>query len=100
MGERTPARVPCRLYRLELVGQDRPGIMRELSVSLADRGVSIEELETEITSGAMSAEHLFKVNALLLVPDTVPAEQLQKGLEALANEFIVDLTPDEGASIQ
>ncbi|HEY5306990.1 MAG TPA: ACT domain-containing protein, partial [Casimicrobiaceae bacterium] len=87
MGERAPARVPCRLYRLELVGQDRPGIMRELSVSLADRGVSIEELETEITSGAMSAEHLFKVNALLLVPDTLPAEQLRKGLEALANEF-------------
>jgi len=100
MGERAPARVPCRLYRLELVGQDRPGIMRELSVSLADRGVSIEELETEITSGAMSAEHLFKVNALLLVPDTLPAEQLRKGLEALANEFIVDITLDEGTSIQ
>jgi methionyl-tRNA formyltransferase len=99
MGERAPVRVPCRLFRLELVGQDRPGIMRELSVSLADRGVSIEELQTEITSGAMSAEHLFKVNALLLVPDTLAADALRRGLEALANEFIVDIAPEDGTAM-
>src|SRR5262245_29543409 len=50
-----------RLVHLELVGQDRPGIMRDLSGALAERSVSIDELHTEIASAAMSAENLFKV---------------------------------------
>jgi methionyl-tRNA formyltransferase len=94
--EGAAARVPCRLLRLELVGQDRPGIMRELSVSLANRGISIEELHTQITSAAMSAEHMFKVDALLLVPNTITADEMRRGLEALANEFMVDIALDEG----
>jgi glycine cleavage system regulatory protein len=80
-----------RVVRLELVGQDRPGIMRDLSAALAERGVSIDELHTEIASAAMSAENLFKVNAALVVPDTLSDEALRRGLEALANEMMVDI---------
>jgi len=85
-----------RFVRLELVGHDRPGIVRDLSGSLAQRGVSIEELHTEIVSAAMSAEHLFKVKALLAVPEALPNEELRRGLEALANEMMVDLALGEG----
>ena len=80
-----------RVVRLELVGHDRPGIVRELSGSLAQRGVSIDELHTEIVSAAMSGEHLFKVKALLFVPESLPNDELRRGLEALANEMMVDL---------
>jgi predicted amino acid-binding ACT domain protein len=45
-------------------GNDRPGIVRDLSGSLARRGVSIEELYTEVVSAAMSANQLFKVSPL------------------------------------
>src|SRR6185295_5548484 len=76
-----------RVVKLEGVGHDRPGIVRDLSGSLAERGVSIEELHTEIVSGAMSAEHLFKVKAVLLVPKSVSNDDLRRGLEALANEM-------------
>ena len=86
-----------RMVKLELVGHDRPGIVRDLSTSLAERGVSIQELHTEIVSAAMSAEHLFKVKALLLVPETLPNEALQSGLEALANEMMVDIALGESA---
>lgn len=90
-----------RLVRLELVGHDRPGIVRDLSSALAQRGVSIEELHTEIVSGAMSAEHLFKVKAELLVPKTVSNDDVRRALEALANEMMVDVelgSTDEGAA--
>ena len=80
-----------RLVRLELVGQDRPGIMRDLSAALAQRGVSIDELHTEIASAAMSAENLFKVKAALVVPETLSDKDLRRGLEALANEMMVDI---------
>ena len=87
-----------RLVKLELVGQDRPGIVRDLSTSLAELGVSIQELHTEIVSAAMSAERHFKVNALLVVPDVLHNDALRTGLEALANEMMVDIALAEQAA--
>ena len=43
---------PKRLLSLDLVGQDRPGIVREISQVLAQHGVSIEELITDCESGS------------------------------------------------
>ena len=88
----TPAPAAAlRRVKLELVGHDRPGIVRDLSGSLAQRGVSIEELETQVASAAMSGESLFKVKAVLAVPEGLPNDELRRGLEALANEMMVDV---------
>jgi glycine cleavage system regulatory protein len=86
-----------RRVRLELVGHDRPGIVRDLSGSLAQRGVSIEELETHVSSAAMSGESLFKVKAMLAVPASLPDAELRRGLEALANEMMVDVELGDAA---
>lgn len=86
-----------RRLKLELVGQDRPGIVRDISRALADLGVSIEELETELSSAAMSGEHLFNAKAVLIVPPEVRTAQLRTVLEALANELMVDVSLAESA---
>src|SRR5512142_2859395 len=44
-GAAAPAARPTRV--VELVGLDRPGIVREISRVLAERGVNIEELVTD-----------------------------------------------------
>ena len=80
-----------RQVRLEVVGQDRPGIVRELSGCLARRGVSIEELHTEVASAPMSAERLFRVKALLDLPEGFTDDALRRDLEALANEMMVGI---------
>jgi methionyl-tRNA formyltransferase len=98
VSDAAPAAGGRRMVRLELVGHDRPGIVRDLSASLAERGVSIEELRTEIGSAAMSGEHLFKVKALLAVPTALADRELRRGLEALANEMMVDLALGEAAT--
>jgi len=82
---------PRRPIRLALVGHDRPGIVRELSGRLAARGVSIEELHTEIASAAMSGERMFKVEALLTVPQALTDDELKRDLETVANELMVDI---------
>jgi len=84
-----------RRVRLELVGHDRPGIVRDLSAALAKLGVSIEELHTQVASAAMSGDDLFKVKALLAVPGGVENAALRQALEALANEMMVDLEAAE-----
>ena len=97
-GQPTPQRTDSRMLRLELVGHDRPGIISDISRELANCGISIEELDTEIVSGAMFGGNLFQVKALLLVPVTVATEELRRVLEALANELMVDITLDDSAT--
>ncbi len=94
MGDSSAASAGHRIVRLELVGNDRPGIVRDLSGSLARRGVSIEELHTEVVSAAMSADQLFKVKALLAVPMALADDDLKRELEALATEMMVDVELD------
>jgi glycine cleavage system regulatory protein len=76
---------------LELVGHDRPGIVRDVSRVLAAQQVSIVELETERVAGSFSGEAMFKTRAELLLPAGLDADKLRGSLESLANEMMVDL---------
>lgn len=80
-----------RALRLELVGNDRPGIVRDIARVLAGQQVNIEELETDVTSAPMSGELLFRATAHLSVPASVTPDALRQLLEALAGELMVDL---------
>ena len=86
-----PAAASGRALRLELVGNDRPGIVRDISRALAAQQVNIEELETDVTSAPMTGELLFRARAELHVPAAVTVEDLRQQLEALAGELMVDL---------
>jgi glycine cleavage system regulatory protein len=85
-----------RTMALELVGNDRPGIVRDISRLLAERGVNIEELETELTSAPSSGDPLFRARARLRTPPTVALDELRRVLELVAHDLMVDLTLDEG----
>jgi glycine cleavage system regulatory protein len=80
---------------LSLVGQDRPGIVHDVSHALASRGINIEELSTECSSASWSGEMLFHATARLHVPRQVSTDDLREVLEGLANELMVDIALDE-----
>ncbi|MDF2182640.1 ACT domain-containing protein [Neptuniibacter sp. CAU 1671] len=77
---------------LELVGHDKPGIVRDISRALASRNINVERLNTELVSGSMSAELLFKARAELHVPADTDLDDLQEALEAIASDLMVDIT--------
>lgn len=81
-----------RILKLEMTGADRPGIVRELSSGLAERGVSIEDLHTEIQSSDGTPQ--FKVQATLLVPPQLSDDTLRKVLESLAHQMMMDIGLD------
>lgn len=87
-----------RMLKLELVGPDRPGIVRQLSSSLAERGVSIEDLHTEIVNKTEAEHHVFKVHALLVVPQSLSDDTLRGVLEGLASELMLDIGLDVHAA--
>ena len=80
--------------RLDLVGQDHPGIIRDISRVLARHQVNIDELETDLSSAPMSGELLFRARAHLQVPSTVSPDELRRQLELLAGELMVDVSLD------
>ena len=98
VAERTDVQVRslgAREFSLELVGQDRPGIVRDITRILARQHINVEELETECQDASMSGENLFIANARILVPAEASLETLQNELEDLANELMVDIKLEE-----
>ena len=77
---------------LQVNGQDRPGIIRDVSRILAERGINVEKLESEVKSAAMSGEHMFWARAHLVAPSDVDLADLRARLERLSGELMVDLT--------
>jgi glycine cleavage system regulatory protein len=82
----------ARLSVLEIVGQDRPGIVRQISHALASFGVNVEELHTECASAAMSGETLFKARATLSIPESCDTAQIRQKLEKIAEDLIVEIS--------
>ncbi|MDB5674429.1 MAG: amino acid-binding protein [Sphingomonas bacterium] len=80
------------MLRLELVGQDRPGIVREVATVLAGLGVNIEDFDTSIEPGAQSGLPLFRAAARLLVPTGTSTDAVGAALEAISGEIMVDFT--------
>jgi glycine cleavage system regulatory protein len=87
-------RESVRLH-LELLGADHPGIVAEVSAALADRGVSIEELTTDVREAPMAGGTLFEARAVLNASPTTSAETLGSMLEGLADELMVEIRLSE-----
>lgn len=84
-----------REFRLEMVGQDRSGIVRDITHLLANYDINLEAWESRIESASMSGETLFIASAVVHVPDTVDLALLQDDFEELANELMVDIKLSE-----
>ncbi|NRA07085.1 MAG: ACT domain-containing protein [Myxococcales bacterium] len=82
---------------LELVGHDRPGIVREIAAALAVRGINVEEFESHCTSAPMSGEVLFHARAELRVPESQSLEEVRATLEKIGNDLMVDVSLEPSA---
>jgi glycine cleavage system regulatory protein len=85
-------------YVLQVMGLDRPGIVKEVSHALATRNINVLELDTHISSAPMTGEPLFNASALVAAPTSANIDELCDQLDAIANELTVeiDLKPQQG----
>lgn len=88
------ARETVRLH-LELLGADHPGIVAEVSAALAEHGVSIEELTTEVREAPMAGGTLFEARAILSAASSTSTDTLGSMLEGLADELMVEIRLSE-----
>ena len=80
-----------RLASLDLVGSDRPGILREVSAVLATHGLNVEDLTSERTEAPMGGGKIFQMRAVASVPEAVDLRAVQADLEKLAADLMVEL---------
>lgn len=77
---------------IEIVGNDRPGIVSQISNAFAQRSVNVEELTTEIRSAPMSGEPLFVARARVCIPSDCDVADLRSDLELIAADLMVDIS--------
>ncbi len=91
--EGTDAEAPddARTLAMEIFGVDHPGIVHEVSHALAQRGISIDELNTETRSAPMAGGTVFEARATLRIPAQVTLGDLEADMERLAGALAVDI---------
>jgi glycine cleavage system regulatory protein len=92
-----PVHSPGYPLSIEVVGQDRPGIVREVTAVLSRLGVNIEDFVSSTQKSAWSGEPIFRCEARVRVPTETGFEQVQSALEAISGEIMVDLAVTRGS---
>ncbi len=85
----------ARVLNLHLIGHDRPGIVRDISRALVQRGVNVIDFHTEVISAPMTGEPLFQADAILHANPDTPLDDLRDSLDRIANELDLDLHLEE-----
>ncbi len=78
--------------QLNLVGQDRPGIVSQVTEVLRRLNSNIERFETRIESAPHSGEQLFHMDAQVRLPRQLSMGDLQQVLEDISSEVMVDVS--------
>ena len=81
-----------RTITVELLGNDHPGMLHELSAALAAHQVTIVDLWSDTRQAPMAGGQLFEARVLAHAPADSDPAAVRAALEALAQEIQVDLT--------
>lgn len=90
--EKSAGAADQRTVSLDLVGNDRPGIVRALSGVYNRHGLSISKMATDTYDAPHVGGRIFDAKLTATVPDGTDLDQLQADLEKLANEIQVDVS--------
>ncbi|MCU0778196.1 MAG: hypothetical protein MUF86_11085 [Akkermansiaceae bacterium] len=81
-----------RTLHVEVVGNDRPGIVRELTAAVAGAGGNVEELTTGLESAPMSGHPMFRAKGVISIPENAEPSVLTAAIETLGGDLTVDVT--------
>ena len=81
-----------QVANIEIVGQDRQGIVSQISAAFAEFKANVESLDTECKSAPMSGEKLFEAKARVCIPAECDLNELRDKLEEIAADLMVDVS--------
>jgi len=85
------AAAKLRPFEIELVGQDRPGLVHEIAYVLASQGINVEELSTSLSTAAMFGTPMFQARIRASIPEHMDVLEVRRRLEQLAADLMADI---------
>ena len=89
--EESPAQEKRTTLTVDVIGNDRPGIVRELAAAIANAGGNVEELTTGLESAPMSGHPLFRSHWVISIAEAADEALLFAAIEGLGGDLSVDL---------
>lgn len=83
-----------QFLKFVITGNDRPGIVRELSSVIKHKGTNIIHFESEKQSAPNWGVPLFNAVATVELPASVSRNEVVNALEAIAADIVVDVEQD------
>ena len=81
-----------RTLTVDVLGHDRPGIVRELTTAIATAGGNVEELTTNLESAPMSGQPMFRACGVISIPENAATSELVAAIESLGGDLTVDVS--------
>ncbi len=81
-----------RTLAVDVMGHDRPGIVKELTAAVASAGGNIEELTTGLESAPMSGNLMFRAQGVISIPENTDVSVLTDAIEHLGGDLTVDVS--------
>jgi len=78
---------PCAIT---VLGADHMGIIHKITRYLAEQGLNLETMTTEVVAAPMSGSPLFTMSAVVNIPPQLEVSDLREALEFIGDEMGVD----------
>lgn len=78
-----------------IIGNDKPGIVSELSTVLTRNGANINRFESHCESAPAAGNALFKARAFIEVPAGFDLDVLVEAVEQIANDLMIDIESEK-----
>jgi glycine cleavage system regulatory protein len=76
---------------IDLIGNDSPGIVHDVSGILARHHLSIEKIDTATRDAPMTGGRLFEAHIVVTLPRSAEPAAVRADLERLATELVVEI---------
>jgi len=99
--ERTAAVEPEAFHyvMVNVIANDRPGIVEEISELLARKKINIEALTTSVADTPVSSGHLFKARFQANLPESMSYDDLLSLLESASDDLMVELEEQHSSEL-
>jgi glycine cleavage system regulatory protein len=91
--ETVPSTSRDRCLRFDVMGNDRPGIIKQLAAAIAEAGGNVEELNSDLESAPMAGHPVFHATGTACVSADFDEQTLVNALENLGADLSVSVNP-------
>ena len=78
--------------KLSVIGNDRCGIVQEVTKALASHGINIQELQSRVSSAPMTGSRLFEAEICFQVSAQTKADAVTTELDDIADKLDIDIS--------